>query len=368
MTFAGHSDSVVSGDFSPDGEHVITSSSDSTARIWDIRRRPQVNTFSEELSPALVAWSSDGGRILIAGFTGTIKVWEVEGPRLVHTVNAEPEKNLFGAWAPDESRLALTSDKSTRLVELSSGRTVAVLQGHIGRVWALAFSPDSKRIATAGDDHSVKIWDATDGRLLRSLDAHSAAVWSVAFDAHGARLVTGGRDRKAIVWDSFTGERLLTLDGFKGGVGSVDFNHQDSRIVTASQDKRLAIWDAYNGNLLATFQEAKLSNITSAHFNREGTLLITGDWAGVLSIWDVSTARLLSKYSHGSDVLVDARFSPDGRWGITESRGPDVVLWDLKLDRRSTGAISNYVLCRVPFRLDNEKLVQTTPEASACNR
>jgi WD40 repeat protein len=368
MTMAGHLDTVISADLSPDKVHAITASYDGTARIWDTRKSPRLSTFSEPLGTSVGAWSAEGQRILVAGFAGAIKVWQVEGRRLLYEVNAEADKYFSGALAPNEKLLALPGEKEIRVIELPSGRTVTALKLRVGGIHSLAFSPDSKWLATGGQDWSVKIWDGRDGALLRSFGGHSGPIISIAFDSEGKRLVSGGSDRRVYVWDLITGTRVLAIDDFRGDIFSVDFSPDGSRLVTASRDRRLVIWDVKTGKILQAFQEAKQANINSAHFNRDGTFLITGDIAGVMAVWDVRTGRLLSNYFEARDILLDAQFSPDGRDAMTRSAGPNVVLWDVRSDTRSSADISAYVRCRVPFRLEAENLVRTQPETSRCGR
>ena len=77
----------------------------------------------------------------------------------------------------------------------------------------VTFSPDGTKIATGGDDHSVRIWDVESGELLHRLERHSLEVLAVAFsqDPQGSRLFTGGRDETLRVWDSESGEELLVI-------------------------------------------------------------------------------------------------------------------------------------------------------------
>jgi WD40 repeat protein len=59
-------------------------------------------------------------------------------------------------------------------------------------VLAVAFSPDGKRLASAGGDSAVKVWDAATGQEIATLRGHSGYVWSVVFSPDGKRLASGG--------------------------------------------------------------------------------------------------------------------------------------------------------------------------------
>src|ERR1019366_8661077 len=68
------------------------------------------------------------------------------------------------------------------------------------RVWALAFSPDGTRLATACSDRAVRIWDTSDGKCVRTLRGHADEVWSVAFSPDGKTLASGGKDGSVMLW------------------------------------------------------------------------------------------------------------------------------------------------------------------------
>jgi WD40 repeat protein len=93
------------------------------------------------------------------------------------------------------------------------------LEGHSGRVWSVAFSHDSARLASASDDSTVKIWDASSGECLQTLEGHSGWVRSVAFSHDSARLASASDDNTVKIWDTSSGECLQTLD-----IGKVLFN------------------------------------------------------------------------------------------------------------------------------------------------
>jgi WD40 repeat protein len=66
----------------------------------------------------------------------------------------------------------------------------------------VAFSPDGKRLASTGDDQTVRVWDTATGQELLTLKGHKDRVWRVAFSPDGNRLASASKDQTVKLWDA----------------------------------------------------------------------------------------------------------------------------------------------------------------------
>jgi WD40 repeat protein len=197
--------------FSPDGGHLVTGKVSGEVQVWDARTGREVVTLGRHSGePRGVTFSPDG-RHLASAADGEVILWdaarltEEQKPRIPPIRGQVTGPNLNVAFSPDSRTLATGGAEYTvKIWEVQTGRELARLPGHGGDVYTVAFSPDGRWIASAGEDSTVKVWDVHNKyRLVRSFRGHTSVVASLAFapGPDGLLLVSGGRDHTVRVWD-----------------------------------------------------------------------------------------------------------------------------------------------------------------------
>ncbi|MCL4297349.1 MAG: hypothetical protein KJ077_16545 [Anaerolineae bacterium] len=214
--------------------------------------------------------------------------------------------------------------------------------GHTGPVNDVALSPDSDRLATVGDDGTLRIWDAASGGELLTL-THSAAglpIYSVVFSPAGDRVATAGFDQTAKIWDAETGRELLTLTGHKGWVVGVAFSptvgqNNEGMIATGSQDGTAIIWDAASGKILLTLGSSSSGTagsttaaINRLTFNPTGDRLATASDDGQITIWDTASGQALLALEGHAGPVYDVTFNPNGDRLASASIDGTIKLWE----------------------------------------
>ncbi len=322
----GHGSSVISAAVVPGGRWVVSGGFDRDLFVWDLETRKDVSRHRGHLEAVHDLLVTDEGRSLISCSNDrTCREWTILAP-------AEPQVlEGQGSGAYDTLRLgadALASahgDGRIRIWDLGTGRIRLTLEGHPSEVFALAASPDRKRLASIDLRGLIILWDAHTGAPLRRLEGHNGWGMALAFSSDGHRLFSGGQDKLLHVWDADTGAGLR-----KHPVPDSVFSlvTADDRLLVGLNSGRILVWDPEGTRVVETLAaHEKCASGLSLSPDRK-TLASSGMDRRII-LWSArngSWTRVRTLEFHGAWVS-KVRFSPDGRHFAAASDDHSVTLW-----------------------------------------
>ncbi len=214
---------------------------------------------------------------------------------------------------PDGRWLAVAKDAEVGLYSRSSPRTAApqrTLGKFPGKVTALHFSPDGKRLITAsgvaGLGGVAAIWAVADGTLVRRFDGHRDILYDAELSPDGKWLATCAYDKKIELWDAVSGKPVRTLEGHTGGVYDVGFSPDSRFLVSASADDTCKIWRVTDGQRMDTLPQPLKAEYTCA-FSPDGRTIVAGGADNNIRVW-----HFVSRDKPEINPMVIARFAHDG--------------------------------------------------------
>ncbi len=276
-----------------------------------------------------VAYSPDGRYLASGSKDKTIKIWEVATGKGLRTLTGHSGVVLSVAYSPDGRYLASGSqDKTIKIWEVATGK-VRTLTGHYMTFWSVAYSPDGRYLASGSSDKTIKIWEVATGKELRTLTGHSMTVWSVAYSPDGRYLASGSWDKTIKVWDVVTGTELRILTGHSSGVFSVVYSPDGRYLASGSYDKTIKIWEVATGRELRTLT-GHSSWVKSVVYSPDGRYLASGSYDKTIKIWEVATGKQLRTLNGHSDWVNSVVYSPDGRYLASGSADKTIKIWRVR--------------------------------------
>lgn len=204
--------------------------------------------------------------------------------------------------------------------DMVSGDKRILIDGPVSLARCVAFSPDARLLAVAGEHSKVRIWEVGNGQEREPLEHAENEARNLAFSADGSRLAVGGVHGYLAVWEVEKGRPLHTLVGHRAKINALAFSPDGRLLASGDSHGMLKLWNASEATPLVTLAGPfgnsggiNSGGINSIAFSPDGAWLAASDLiGGRVRLYDVRSGRLthqLDACSQGVNVI---RFSPRG--------------------------------------------------------
>ena len=295
---------------------------------------------------------------LLSAIASAQDLLQVDEQRAVHRIAFSPDGKLLASGG---------ADTMIRLWDVEGKKLVATLKGHTGDVNGLAFSSDGKTLYSADLYKGAKTWDVAAKKVLKSIEA-PGMIHHLAVAPDGKLVYLGSRDPFVYVWDPTAavdaelpklrsdyevGGMAITKDGkvlvhSDGGGGvflwktadnslikqqkhgnltwAAVISPDDKTIATGGGDGSVKLWNAQTGDPVEKFNCPDL-DVRSLAFKLDGKALYVGLSDGHVKVVDPATGAVKSDFTAHEGPVSHIAISPDGKRIATCSLDFSIKLW-----------------------------------------
>ncbi|MES2799799.1 MAG: hypothetical protein V4638_07265 [Bacteroidota bacterium] len=316
---------INSAKFSPDGKFIVTTSSDSTICLWETstgKKLSQLKSHTDEVNYA--EFSPTGNYIASTAWDSTTIIYQYDelGNLSVRSkIAARSTVSFVSKFSPSGKYLLnIGADGSAYVSDPISGDLISSYKSPEIIQFEL-FSPDEKFICTS-NGNKVDIWEVSSGKLLRQLSGHLAEVTHFAISKDQKHFATSSMDKTVQFWDE-GGKSIKTIT-FQFGVRSIEFEEikdNNGTIVhcfAVCYGNTIELFELNSGKLIKKFHGRTDSNwhLQKKNISNEDQLIVSGFNKKLFLLDNKSgkfkdslqfnqTARIIEAISEDSLLIVD---------------------------------------------------------------
>lgn len=233
---------------------------------------------------------SPDGKYLASGSFQEITIWDAKTGMLRHKITGFAHEVVALAFSADSKLLATgggapTEDGEVKVFEVGDWKMITdVKGGHSDTVYGLCFKPDGKLLATCSADKFIKVWQIPEGKFVKSFEGHTHHVLDVGWMADGKKLASAGADNTVKVWDYEKGEQERTINAHGKQVTRLLFIGKTNQFATCGGDAQVKFFNT-GGGTVRTFGQNN-DFVYAISVTPDGALVAAGGQEGVVRVYN----------------------------------------------------------------------------------
>ena len=267
-------------------------------------------------------------------------------PESVNTTYRLPSDTVYAlAWSPDGRKIVSGGlERTVQIRETMTGVGILTYRGHAGSISALAWSPDGQYIASASLDKTIQVWNATNGDRLTTYDGHSGMIYALAWSPDSKYVASnsgGGTNNSVQVWEALTGNTIFSSHDASYWSRALAWS-PDGKYLAVGFWREVQLWNVRK-RLKTTTYRGHNNWIRALAWSPDGKHIASACEDKMVQVWDITKERPLVTHRGHSEWVGSVVWSPDSKHIASASKDNVIYVWDaatgaVLLTKRGSGA------------------------------
>ena len=354
LSFLRHRGPVTGVAAVPGTDQAVTSAYDGAVARFDLKTgEVELLGYHRHLVNRLIV-DPTGRRAASCSSDYTTCIWDLETGRPLRVLRGHSDDVEDFVFAGDSVGVSASRDHRVLVWDLNTGAILRILEGHEKDVLSLAYHDG--RVYSSGDDTTLRVWDLETGELLSLWGPFENETDTCAIDPVHGRAILGCDDGVIRIFDTGTGDLVREIPAHTSGIKKVTVSPATGDVLSAAYDRKLIVWDG------ETFEEKlRLERVPSVwerslSWTPDGSQVVAGTFDGTVLVWDAASGRLSREVGRiaeepGNACFNEASASPGGTVALVSDDGyirlgrltPDEASWSARIEPASGRMLMNAV-------------------------
>jgi WD40 repeat protein len=320
--------------FSLDSDWLISVGTDRVVKIWNWRTKQSKSLGSHGNSISEIICLNDGETCITISLDATIRIWNIIKSKLIKVIDLCKERFTAMAYVPEKNLILCGTDKgNVCFFEATNFEKTEEIKVCDSVVTGIAISTESGTFAISNNMGEVKIWDINSLLLVNSLQAHSKRISQIIYNSNTKEYISVSPDRNTIFWDSTSGNQKTCLNDEKNCINCISSSPNGKYLLQGTIDGLLKILNINSKECIYEQIKEKDNSIRCMALTGDKKYCLTAMEDCSIKKWDIETGIIVREYTGHKKPVNSISCAHKTNHFITACQDSKVRIWDLDIGK-----------------------------------